>query len=463
MEKLTSILNNVWQNEMIPNDWRRGIIVRIPKKGNLSDCSNWRGITLLSVPSKILSNIIYDRIKKEAQSVMREEQAGFREARGCADHIFVLRHIIEQCEEWQKSLILNFVDFKKAFDCVHRPSMWKIVELHGVPRKIVNIMKSMYEGSESCVRVSQGQTDFFSVDSGVRQGDSLSPLLFNIVLDFVMRKVEAAEGGIEWSAGRRLRDLAYADDICLLADDLNDMRQMTAALVCEAGKVGLRVNTRKTEVMKIRTEENSEIEIEDSSLREVDKFVYLGCELRKDGDIRNEVGIRIGKAGASFRAMSNVWNEDGISLRTKLKLFNSIVMSVLMYGCESWKGLREVEDRLRRFESGCLRKIMKIRWFDMVSEEELRARTGQKSVIERLRTCRWRWYGHVLRMPEERIPKEALEWRPDGRRRVGRPKDTWLRTIERERREKNLDRVYVEALAEDRSAWRSFVAGLWTT
>ena len=99
----------------------------------------------------------------------------------------------------------------------------------------------------------------------------------------------------------------------------------------------------------------------------------------------------------------------------------------------------------------------------LVSEEELREWTRQKSVIERLRTCRWRGCGHVLRMPEERIPKEALEWRPGGRRRMGRPKDTWLRTIERERREKNLYRVYVEALAEDRSAWRRFVAGLWTT
>jgi len=73
--------------------------------------------------------------------------------------------------------------------------------------------------------------------------------------------------------------------------------------------------------------------------------------------------------------MEKVWNEDGMSLRTKLKLFNGIVLSVL-YGCETWKGLREIEERVKRFESGCLRKIMKIRWFDMVSEEELRQRTG---------------------------------------------------------------------------------------
>lgn len=463
LEKLTTIMNNIWQSETVPGDWKRGIIVRIPKKGNLSECSNWRGITLLSVPGKILSNIIYGRIKDEAQAAMREEQAGFRKDRGCSDHIFVLRHIIEQCEEWQKSLVLNFVDFQKAFDSIHRESMWKIVELYGIPSKIVNIMKSMYDGSESCVRVSQGQTDFFGVDSGVRQGDSLSPLLFNIVLDFVMKKVELAGGGIEWSAGRRLKDLAYADDICLLADDVQDLRRMTETIVCEAGKVGLRVNTRKTEIMKIRTQDTSQIIIEGETLQEVEKFVYLGCEMRNDGDIRNEVGIRIGKAGAAFRNMVKVWNENGMSLRTKLKLFNSIVLSVLLYGSESWKGLREIEERVRRFESGCLRKIMKIRWFDMVSEQELRRRTGQQTITEKLRINRWRWYGHVLRMPEQRTPKQALHWRPVGRRRVGRPKDTWQRTIQREMTEKILDRADVEARADDRGAWRKFVADLWTT
>ena len=464
VEKLTTILNSAWRNEKVPRDWKRGVIVRIPKKGNLSECSNWRGITLLSVPGKLLSNIIYARIKDEAQRVMREEQAGFRKDRGCADHIYVIRHIVEQCEEWRKSLALNFVDFQKAFDSIHRDSMWKIVELHGIPRKMINIMKDMYDGSQSCVRVNQGKTtDFFNVVSGVRQGDSLSPLLFNIVLDFVMKKVELAGDGIEWTAGRRLRDLAYADDICLLADDLEDLRTLTEAVVCEAGKVGLKVNTRKTEIMKVRTNDNSQVTIGNEPLQEVDKFVYLGCQISKDGDIRNEIGIRIGKAGAAFRNMEKVWNEDGMSLRTKLKLFNSIVLSVLMYGCETWKGLTEIEERVRRFESGCLRKILKIRWYDMVSEEELRRRTEQQSVTEKLRISRWRWFGHVLRMQDNRLPKQALQWRPAGSRRVGRPKDTWQRTIQRDMAVKNLDRADVEAQADDRNAWRRFIADLWTT
>ena len=120
-----------------------------------------------------------------------------------------------------------------------------------------------------------------------------------------------------------------------------------------------------------------------------------------------------------------MWKQDRISIATKLKLFNAIVISVLLYGCESWKGLKEVEDRIRRFESNCLRRIMKIRWYDHVSEEELRRRTGQQNVVEKIKIARWKWYGHALRMSDERLPKQALSWRPDGRRRTGRPKDTW--------------------------------------
>ena len=118
---------------------------------------------------------------------------------------------------------------------------------------------------------------------------------------------------------------------------------------------------------------------------------------------------------------------------------------------------------MRRFKSNCLRRILKVRWFDLVSEEELRRRTGQQSVIEKIKIARWKWYGHVLRMSDDRIPKQALDWRPDGRRRVGRPKDTWRRTLAREMNLNNLEEDDVRMMAEDRATWRSFVADLWTT
>ena len=149
------------------------------------------------------------------------------------------------------------------------------------------------------------------------------------MLDFVMRNVELAGDGIEWTASRRLKDLAFADDISLLG--------LVEGIVLEASKFGHTVNIRKTETMSGRTNDYSQVTIENEPIQEVEKFVYLKWEFTKDGDIRKEVGIKIDKAGAAFRIMVKVLNEDGTSLRTKLKLLTSIVLCVMLFGCETWK------------------------------------------------------------------------------------------------------------------------------
>ena len=462
MHALLQLLNSVWQEEQVPSDWKRGIIVKIPKKGDLSNCANWRGITLLTVIGKILSQIIYNRMKDAMFGVLCEEQAGFREGRGCADQIFVLRNIVEQCEEWRKSLVLNFVDFRKAFDCIHRPTMWKVLRHYGIPRKIVSLIEALFRGSESCVRVGQEHTDWFGIRTGVRQGDVLSPLLFNIVLDYTMKKLDCVDGGLQWIDKTTLKRLAYADDICLMGDDVHSVVALTETLNAEGKKMGLNINTQKSKIMKLMTDDESSVTVDGHNLERVERFAYLGSTICEDGDVRSEVRTRIGKASSAFNSMKNVWSSTGVTQKTKIKLFNAIVMSVLLYGCESWKGLRDIELRVRRFESNCLRKIMNIRWFDHISEQEVRARSGQGSVIEKIRYQRWRWYGHVLRMPDHRLPRQALEWTPEGSRRPGRPKDTWRRTISKDKREKNID-MNVEDLAQRRVDWRNFITALWAS
>ncbi|XP_035829459.1 uncharacterized protein LOC101855698 [Aplysia californica] len=124
---LQPLFKTIWEGEQIPEDWSTGVIVKVPKKGALRDCNNWRGITLLSVPSKILAKIIINRMSDAVDSCLRKEQAGFRKERRCTDQIFALRNIIEQCTEWQRHLYVNFVDFEKAFDSVHRESLWYIL------------------------------------------------------------------------------------------------------------------------------------------------------------------------------------------------------------------------------------------------------------------------------------------------------------------------------------------------
>ena len=113
-EMIHPLLMKIWETEQIPEEWKKGYLVKLPKKGDLSSCNNWRAIMLLSIPSKILTRIILERLKKALDVTLREEQAGVRHDRSCTDHIATLRIIIEQSLEWQSPLYSVFVDFQKA-------------------------------------------------------------------------------------------------------------------------------------------------------------------------------------------------------------------------------------------------------------------------------------------------------------------------------------------------------------
>jgi hypothetical protein len=149
------------------------------------NCNNWRGITLLSIPSKVFYIVLISRITEAVDKKLRQEQAGFRKGRGYIDHIFVLRNILEQCHEWQRKLLVNFVDFEKTFDSLHRDSLWEILRNYGIPSKIVQLIKQFYTNF-SCTINSEADTSFL-VKSGVRQGCAMSSVLFIIAIDWVMR------------------------------------------------------------------------------------------------------------------------------------------------------------------------------------------------------------------------------------------------------------------------------------
>ena len=120
---LYELFNKIWKEESIPEDWSRGLIIKLPKKGDLTSCGNWRGITLMSIVAKVLERVLIKRIVAGTDAELRREQAGFRKGRSTTEQIFILRNIIEQVAEWNTSLYLCFVDYEKAFDSIHRDAL----------------------------------------------------------------------------------------------------------------------------------------------------------------------------------------------------------------------------------------------------------------------------------------------------------------------------------------------------
>ena len=149
----------------------------------MRNCDNWRGITLLSVSSNVFCKVLLNRIDEELDNILRQEQTGFRKEKDCVDQIFTLRNIIEQSIEWKTPLYINFIDFKNAFDSIHRDTLWKKVKAYRIPDKIVTLMKCFYTKFECAVLLNNNETDWFTVNSGVIQGCIISPILFLIAID----------------------------------------------------------------------------------------------------------------------------------------------------------------------------------------------------------------------------------------------------------------------------------------
>jgi hypothetical protein len=189
-----------WKNEVMPQDWNIGHLIKLPKKGNLKECKHYRGIALLSVVVKVLNRILLTRLLKAVDEKLREQQTGFRKDRSCTDQIVALRIIIEQSLEWNTSLFLNFVDFDKAFDSLDREVLWNLMAHYGIPQKFLNIIRNSYSNMQCRVTHEGKLTESFDVKTGVEQGCLLSPFLFLLAIDYIMR--ESTEGKRKESNGQ---------------------------------------------------------------------------------------------------------------------------------------------------------------------------------------------------------------------------------------------------------------------
>lgn len=461
--ELQPLIESIWDSGEMPDEMKEVHLIKLPKKGDLSLCDNWRGISLLNTIAKVISRIIQERIEKGIDPQLRPEQSGFRKRKSTTDQINTLRIIIEQCQELQASLFLLFVDFEKAFDSLNQEIMWKILELYGVPKKLIEIAQETYNGAKIKVVHKGAVGPGFEVKSGVKQGDIFSPTVFIIVLDFVLRHVNQKKRGIQWNPFTRLADLDYADDIVAMAHTMTEIKAFTDDLVKFASVVGLKVNVAKTKLMKINTQNTratNQLTVEGVVVEEVENFKYLGSIVNKDGGAECDVKNRIQMAQAAFGMMQSVWRSKQLSESLKIRLFNSNVKSVLLSGCETWKVKKTLSSQLQVFINRCLRKICGIFYPDRISNEDLLQRTRQRQIAEEIGRRKWSWIGHTLRKPQEDLTRQALSWKPEGKKKSGGQRITWQKSVIAEANQQGYTWKQVEALATNRVRFRKYVDAL---
>ena len=265
--------------------------------------------------------------------------------------------------------------------------MWKIVRSYGVPDKLVKLIKAFYENYECCIALDNNTlTDNFNITTGVRQGCILSPILFLIIIDWVMRKsTNDANRGIPWGEGFNLDDLDFADDLALLSNKQDDLQNKTNNLVKFADQVGLKVNAKN---MHTGADTDSPIYIDGEAVKSTKKFTYLGSVMSVEDGALSDIKARLAKARNAFSNLNSIWRTNKYSLDLKLKIYNSNVKSILMYGAETWRFVRNDFNKLNVFHTKSLRRICKIFWPNRISNTDLFARTKSRSMEDKIKIKR---------------------------------------------------------------------------
>ena len=206
-------------------------------------------IALISHVIKVMLKILQARLQQYVNHELPDVQAGFRKGRGTRDQIANIGWIIKNDRQFQKNIYFCFIDYAKAFDCVDHNKLGKILQEMGIPDHLTCFLRNLYAGQEATVRTGHG-TDWFQIGKGVCQGCILSPCLFNLYAEYIMRiaRLDEAQAGLKIS-GRNINNLRYADDTTLMAESEEDLKSLLMKVKEESKKVGLKLNIQKTKIM----------------------------------------------------------------------------------------------------------------------------------------------------------------------------------------------------------------------
>ena len=364
-QTLCDLFNKCFSLGKIPNMWKMGIITPVPKSStsDTRDPLSYRGIHITPAIYKLYCNVLNDRLTKwEAEcEILNDSQNGFRKGRSTVDHILTLTSIIETRKLKRQSTFAAFIDFKKAYDAIDRTLLFTKLTHLGITSHMYNAISSLYDGVQCCVRINGLKTNWFTVNCGLKQGCSLSTLLFNLYINDLVDRINSTNKGIDID-GERVAALLYADDLVLLATSEQDLQIILNELGDWCNKNKMTINEDKSNIVHFRTPSvertNYSFTCGNRTLMLTDKYKYLGlilteflCYEEMAKNVAKSASRALGIVIAKYKSFG------GLPFNTYIKLYENIVWSTLSYGAAVWgtkqfSCINAIQSRAARFFLG---------------------------------------------------------------------------------------------------------------